>query len=483
MILEGDPVVRPDRFGRSLQAAAQKRFGERAGVLFLEPGPAPRKSTPATVVCEAELAEQIEDSMRTALSLCVEPKVYRDYDSLANDYTQSTRLLREAASDMRTLVQSVWQVNTDYETSDTENAQLREAFLEDYFGDMAKESTTDLTVPLEILTAEMEARPLESAEIELRDRVDRLVGSFAKDAAEVFARMQALELAGRIEWLTPKACDAFYYEDTVIHTHLSEVVIDGPAEDVEFDYERLVKRVRREVTTVSKDSHTVRHGLHLKVLGKALKSPIDRFTRVIPVDIRQFLKAVPPWLRPVVRIVEGTARFDGVIGRDIYEETRKVSRTEDDEWFKPCFCPLVTVGDYVLTGWGVREANIEKARGNYVLLYVLAVASLLLAGISMGLGQLMSPAWSYPASIAASLSLAAFVEARREGAIARQSHVSLWELTLVGLAWFTLSLGVLALAVGLAAPSWLLGAAGALVTVTGGAFLRRVIAPLPHAKQ
>ena len=483
MILQGDPVVRPERFGRSLQEAAQKRFGERAGVLFLEPGPAPRKTVPATVVCEAELAEQIEDSMRATLSLFVEPKAYRDYDSLANDYIQSTRLLREAATDMRTLVESVWQVNTDYETSGAANAQLREAFLEDYFGDMAKKSTVDLTVPLEILTAEMEAKPLELAETELRDRVDRLLSGFAKDAAEVFARMQALELVGRIDWETPKACDAFYYEDTVIHAHLGEEVIQGPAEDVEFDYEQKVKRVRQEVRTVSKDSHTVRHGLHLKVLGKGLKSPIDRFTGVIPIDIRQFLKTVPTWLQPLVRIVEGTTRFDGIVGRDIYLETREVSRTEDREWLEPCYCPLVTVGDYVLTGWGVREANIETARGNYVWLYLLAVALLLLAGISMGLGQLMSPAWSYLASIAASLSLAAFVEARREGAIAQQSHVSLWELTLVGLAWFTLSLGVLALAVGLAAPSLLLGAAGVLVTVTGGAFLRRVVVPMPHAKQ
>ena len=78
MILQGDPVVRPDRYGRSLQKAAQERFGERAGVLFLKPGPAPRKTVPATVVCEAELAEQIEDAVRAALSLCAEPKAYRD---------------------------------------------------------------------------------------------------------------------------------------------------------------------------------------------------------------------------------------------------------------------------------------------------------------------------------------------------------------------------------------------------------------------
>ena len=283
-----------------------------------------------------------------------------------------------------------------------------------------------------------------------------------------------MEWIGRIEWAeTPTACEAFYYEDTIIHEHLGREITEGPQEELEAHIGSH-RRVRQEVRTVSKDRHVVRHGLHLKVLGKARQNSINRFNQVIPVEVQQFLKTLPHWLRDLVQIVAGKSRTDLVFAHDIYVEEQEVSEVRREEWSEP-WCPLVTFANsYVLTGWGAREATIETARQNYAWLYVTAVALLLLVAVSMGLGQLASPIWGYLASLAASLSLAAFVEARREGAIARQRQASVWSLTVDGTAWFGFCLGIMALSVGLTAPNWVLVGVGVLVTTVGDMRWRRL---------
>ena len=117
-----------------------------------------------------------------------------------------------------------------------------------------------------------------------------------------------------------------------------------------------------------------------------------------------------------------------MVARDIVVEEREVIEHKI-EWREPCYCPLVTVGDYVLTGWGARETDVETARQFYGWLYALAVALVALAAISMGLARLGSPLWGYAAPLAATLSLVAFVEACRKRGIAREETVGIGQLS------------------------------------------------------
>jgi hypothetical protein len=76
--------------------------------------------------------------------------------------------------------------------------------------------------------------------------------------------------------------------------------------------------------------------------------------------------------------------------------------------------------------------------------------------------------------VAVTLSLAAFIEARRKQAIARGNVARLGTQLAGGISWFLLATGLMGLTVGLVAPNWLLGIAGGVVTATGGVLLRRV---------
>jgi len=244
---------------------------------------------------------------------------------------------------------------------------------------------------------------------------------------------------------------------------------------VKYDGKGRVRRVSEDVTTVTKERHVVRHGLHFKVIGNASVSSIEDFTDVVPVHVRRLLQTIPDWLRDATQIVRGDSRVDFVLAQDIYTEERVFVNIEKREREVPVFCPLVIVGSYVLTGWGAREGDIEAARQNYGLLYLLAVMLAIMAAISMGVASLAGHLWGYVAPVSATLSLAAFFEAGRERAIAQGRQASIGGLLLGGVAWFLLTCGLMALASGVATANWGAGLLGVFATCGGGMLLRRVI--------
>ena len=425
---------------------------------------------------EPWLAEAVEQAVRSRLPLRPDPKSYHDYDALADDYTASVHFLRTATEDVRRFIDGLVEVNNTYTSSGPENASLRRAFWEDYYGEMAKQAMSSLMPPGVILSAELEGMLVEIAAMQLCERLDRMVERFGKGVADTFAELQSAELIGRVDWTVPTACDSFYYEDTVLHEYLGKEIVEAaPPVDVGMDYEQMVRRVQQEVKTISKDRHVVRHGLHFKVIGKAKKSSIGDFPLVIPIDVRRFLETIPIWLRELTVLVRGKSRTDNVVARDIFVEQRELATRELHKWKVPDFCPLVTVGNYVLTGWGAEEATVEKARTSYGWLYVLAIVLAALAAISMGLARLGYPLLSYAAPVAATLSLAAFIGACRQRAVAREEDLGMGGLLAGGLAWFLLASGLMVLATGVAATSWVLGGAGAVLSAVGGELLRRSI--------
>ncbi|MHB0958748.1 MAG: hypothetical protein ACYC0X_15615 [Pirellulaceae bacterium] len=476
MVAKTQPDAWTKRFGRSLQGETRDNYREYTAVLdqglhlnrdrskWQEPNP------------ELSMALAVQQAVRSRLPLRTDPRSYQDYEALADDYSASIAIVRAAIEDVRRFVRAIVEVNNTYSAHGAENPLLRSTFWESYYGQMTKRSTSMLIPPQVMLSAELEGMDVEVAATRLCEKLGQTVRRFSDGVAAMLAELQAVELIGRINWRIPTACDSFYYEDMVVHEHLGEEVVErSPPEDVEFDYERLVKRVRQDVKKVSKDRHVVQHGLHVKVIGKAQRSPIDRFPDVIPEHVRRFLKTTPEWLSELMEIVSGKSRTDFVVARDIFVEEREVARTHREEWYEPCYCPLVTVGDYVLTGWGAKEVQVETARQHYGWLYTLAATLVVLAAICMGLARLGSWMWGYVAPVAATLSLAMFIEASRKRAIAQAEIASIGKLLSAGLSWFLLSSGLMGLAVGVATASWLLGMASGVCVVAGGLLLRRVM--------
>jgi hypothetical protein len=468
------PHSAADRLGRSVQSEARELYHRDTRVLDLGLNLDRKAAYRQAPKPEPAFAEAVTQAVRARLPMRADPTSYHDYEELAADYTASVEYLRGATDDVCQLVDTVVDVNCSYSSSGPENASLRRDFWEDYYGAAAKRATASLIPPAVMLSAELEGLLVEAAAMELRKRLDEMLERFGNGVADAFAELQSAELIGRVDWRVPTACDSFYWEDTVLHEHIGEEVTKSEPKDVEFDYDRLRKRVQQEVRKTSKHRHTVRHGLHVKVVGNAQRDSIGEFSEAIPKQIRRVLTSTPEWLADLTELVRGTTRTDIVVARDILVEERHLTEVETREWEEPCYCPLVTVGDYVLTGWGERESHIETARQSYAWLYVLAVVLVLLAAVSMGLARVAHPLWSYAAPVAATLSLVGFIEARRQHAIARGDVVRLGPLVAGGLCWFLLATGLMGFTVGLVTPNWIVALLAGVVTATALALLRRV---------
>lgn len=459
-------------FGRCLLDFARQRFPERAALT----GP----QSPGRDARTLEAA--IENSLRPRMALHLEPGKYGTHDSLMDDYSKSVAVLRQAAKDVQGLFTRLWRLNVRHVSKDDFVKQVEDAFSKDYYGSMVSVAVDCVASPVGALSARLEAVPVEVAEEELRGRLDQHLEKFVADVKDLFRRMERLELIGRIDWATDTACDAFYFEDVIIHERGETKTFYGLSEEMEPDYDLGTRRMRQETLDVTKTHHAVRHGIHLKVLGKARENRLEGFGGVVPKEISGYLQATPSWLHGLVRIVDGKTRFDNLVDIEIDLAERKVGEPKVRQWELPAYCPLVTIADYVLTGWGNREEAIETARQNFGWLYSVAFTLLALSAVLAGLGRLVNPWLGYLAAAPALLSLAAFVEGRREGAISRREPMSLPALSMVGSAWFVLCLGVHALAAGIGAFDWILAGLGVLLTSAATYGLQLAMAPSANRK-
>jgi len=443
-----------DPLGRHMRKLAQRRYPERAvleGPGFI--GPDPRA-----------LETVLRNSLRPQMALYLQAGKYRDHDSLMDDYSRSVAVLRQAAEDVRGLARRLWRLNVRHVSNDQFVQQIEGAFSEQYYGSMVGVAVDCVNPPLGAVSARLEARPVEDAEVELRGRLDRDVEKLVAEVKDLFGRMDRLELVGRIDWATDSACDSYYFEDVVVHEKGDTQTYYGLSRESQPDYMLGARRVRQETLDVTNTRHTVHHGIHIKVLGKAREHRIGDFRGVVPKEVGEYLQATPLWVREMLRIVDGKTRFDNVVDVEIDLAERKVGEPKVREWVLPAYCPLVTIGDYVLTGWGNREGTIETARQNYAWLYVLAFSLLALSGVLTGLGRVMSPWLAYVATVPAILSIVAFVEGRREQAISRQQSMSLLAILGSAIVWFVLCLGIQALGVGISTMNWILIGLGLLLT-------------------
>ncbi len=101
------------------------------------------------------------------------------------------------------------------------------------------------------------------------------------------------------------------------------------------------------------------------VMNAALLSP-DRVKAVIPREYSGLLNALPDWLSPDVRVLEGDLILERQVEQELSSE-REVGepvviqerRTVIQSWLS---CPAIVFGDYVLASWSDREIKHEEQR-------------------------------------------------------------------------------------------------------------------------
>ena len=461
MTLLNETFEMEEAIGRNLRNVAHQHFANRTA----SNGPLADKSR------TEPLETLIEESLRPRMPLCSGLAADRDRDSVMNDYSESIAVLQQAIEDVKDFVGRLWRINVSNELKDDFVEQVAGKFTEEYYGKLIDPVAEQISSHTGAVSARLETRSVDEVETVLRGRLDRHLGIFAGEVKELFERLRQLELVGRVDWATDDACDSYYCEDLVVHESGETTTYYGARENVQADYTIGRTRIREETLDVTKTRHTMYHGLHVKVVAEAKRNRVGRFEGVVPKEIADFLRATPPWLGEAIQIVDGKTRFDDVVDVRIDLAERVVGEPRIRYLVPPAYCPLVILGDYVLTGWGSREGAIETARQNYGWFYAVAVALVALSGIMSGLGRLEDTWIGYAAVVPAILSLAAFVEGRRQEAISTGRSTDLFSLLGKGVFWFVLCLGVQALGSGLALMNWMLIVLGGILTWGGASGL------------
>ena len=361
-------------------------------------------------------------------------------------------MVRRATAEVREVAESVFRLNTEFHCEGEVHAAARDRFLTEHFERLSREINLSLNPPSGILRAELEAMSVEAAESELRGALDTAASGFAMQVCDLLDRMSDLDLVGLIDWRTETACQSYFYRDIIIQEELGRQTIRG-ARDLVAVHERglySVLEVNQEVIETIQGQHTQRHALCEMYLSEAKPHAVGDFAGIVPKDIRRFLARMPGWLLQTVRIIGGRRRSYRIIAQDVRSEQFEETETKIIlEHERVVGCPLVTMGHYVLTGWGDEEDSAEIARQWRWRLLPLAIVLQLLAVVLFLLGRQHGLAFSYAAAVSAALALLFYLESRRQRRIAKSVPGRFLRTVFVATVWTFFSVGTMALPAGI----------------------------------
>lgn len=194
-----------------------------------------------------------------------------------------------------------------------------------------------------IVTADLITRPIEF----LRNSFDRAlrqaVVEFTAQVFETLEHMVDEQIAGLIEW----------FDGNICRYHFFKAVLEHDANNTSLNPQDVKAgsglRRRRSTRPIHHQHRLARHEHHAI---NAFCTSIDNSRVVIPDNVQQMIAAIPEWLRPFVRVVDGTLVRERIVERHLHTETTDI----------PVFGwePAVIIGHFVLSGWGPRE--IERQR-------------------------------------------------------------------------------------------------------------------------
>ena len=206
------------------------------------------------------------------------------------------------------------------------------------------------------VNAHLLALPPDAAEEKLRSSLRQSVDRFVQDFFDSLDHLVDKEVCGLVEWTSQNTCCYHFFREVVIQdreetrTELGASYLDRKTHGIRY----------QEADEVESGTHTHRLARHEYHTGDAFQTRIADTKVVLPPAVQELVAAIPDWLEPVVRIIDGTLVRALIIERDIETETWESRKPLDRLVFK--YEPGVVIDHIVLTGWGPREIDAELER-------------------------------------------------------------------------------------------------------------------------
>jgi hypothetical protein len=313
----------------------------------------------------ASLSDRLADSLWPTLPFVAEAsRVPLDRTALVMSYIESLNKLQSLQSDHVHLVTVTCEANLEFrQETGTTNQVNRDKSMGATLDKMVGRAKLPLKPIENILTAEIAALPVEQMQRTLSSALKKAVKQFATQVEAVFQNMAAQRLAGLIEWVGQNACRYHFFKEVVIQeNHGSESSSTRTTRPVTDSRGRQRRQLVQKTTTTESGRTIHRWARHEHHVMNAIHTSLANTKVVMPPGPERIKEAIPAWLAPFVRVIDGDLIRERIIECDYHEEnwSNVTTREVDLPGYAPD--PAIAIDNFILTGWGPREIAAEEQR-------------------------------------------------------------------------------------------------------------------------
>ena len=284
-------------------------------------------------------------------------------EQIVRCFVESHQRLSEMAGEARRLLETVCRVHVQCVRSDQFDSKRQEEAEE------AKvRECMDVMMPAVGLGPELDASTVVQKPAAAMQRLTMSLGRSACELVEsFFSSLEQLvdkEVVGLIQWHSDSVCKFHFFRRLLIHQFDGQTTTERTESFWRTVDGRRVRRTEKTTTTATRGHDVHEHIRHEQQLMQAAKQPLGSSELVIPEDVQEIVDVVPEWLSPFVRVAVGECFRERIIRHTEKNEKWEDSRVSKQVFERPVtyYDPAVTIGEFVLAGWGQREHAAEMDR-------------------------------------------------------------------------------------------------------------------------
>ena len=214
--------------------------------------------------------------------------------------------------------------------------------------------------PLNQASADLAALPIDELRERFRKALKQACHSLANQVIRSMDFLVKSKVVGLVHWSSQNAVKYNFYRRRVYSDTPQEakdsVQVEIRSNDEDPDDVRRWKRVSTKIESTNFIC-VLEHHKHDAV--DAFQTSIENSRVVMPEGVHQLIRDIPDWMRPSIRVLDGyLIREDVHFTETCREKLVKTSVIEEPLHGHE---PAVTLGPYVLVGWGPREIDAARA--------------------------------------------------------------------------------------------------------------------------
>lgn len=318
---------------------------------------------------ETELRQLLGEAIWDRLPWSELPAGKLDRATLVQAYNGSLERLDTFKQDVTTLLTSACRANLEFRQGQGQgqtHEAARDRALDAELQTMLSRAKWKEHPSMSVVNADVASQPTLLLRRRLNAAIGKAIDDFVAEFHKLLDRLVNAKLIGRIDWKPNHCCGYDFFKHVVVQENKGARRSTTRVRNEGANRQIARPIVAHEVTTDvrGEGQHLHQHEEHEHVVINAVRTSIGDSQVIMPPAVVELTKRVPEWLDAFVQVVDGDLCTESIDTR-----TRKAEGWQDATVKRrPIYGwePAVTIGPYVLTGWGPREVAAELARRDAV---------------------------------------------------------------------------------------------------------------------